>query len=127
MNTVDHAYTMLGSCVISLSLHCYRTYGELKVVSNQHIVNTRTFPEHTLGTICWVVVASVRTDTFKNIQYRGPYTIIRIFRCRSFVSGVISEETANCGYPYANIGYPHNQRTKQTMWEIHLDPSLVTF
>ena len=42
----------LGSCVFTLSLRFYRVHGELKMVSNQHIVNTRS-PEHTLAPICW--------------------------------------------------------------------------
>ena len=31
----------LGSCVFTLSLCCYRAHGKLKMVSNQHIVNTK--------------------------------------------------------------------------------------
>ena len=44
---------ILGSCVFTLSLRCFRAHGELKMVSNQHIVNTKN-PENTLEPICWV-------------------------------------------------------------------------
>ena len=37
--------------MFTLSLRCYRAHGELKMVSNQHIVNTKN-PEHTLAPIC---------------------------------------------------------------------------
>ena len=40
------------SCVLTLSLRCYRGHGELKMVSNQHIVKTKN-PEHPPAAICW--------------------------------------------------------------------------
>ena len=40
----------LGSCVFTLSIRCYQAHGELKIVSNQHIVMTIN-PEHTLAPI----------------------------------------------------------------------------
>ena len=39
--------------VFTLRLRCYRAPGELKVVSNRHIVNTKN-PEHKLAPICLV-------------------------------------------------------------------------
>ena len=41
----------LGSCVFNLSLRCYWARGKLKMVSNQHIVNTKNH-EDTLAPIC---------------------------------------------------------------------------
>ena len=32
---------ILGSCVFTLILRCYQAHGELKMASNQHIVNTK--------------------------------------------------------------------------------------
>ena len=42
----------LCSCEFTLSLSCYQAHGELKMVSNRHIVNTKN-SEHTLVSICW--------------------------------------------------------------------------
>ena len=42
-------------CVFTLSLHCYQAHGELKMVSKQHIMNTKKNPENTLAPFCWVV------------------------------------------------------------------------
>ena len=37
----------IGLCVFTLSLRCYEAHGELKMVSNQHIVNTKISWTHT--------------------------------------------------------------------------------
>ena len=48
----------VGSCVFTLSLRCFRAHGELKMVSNQYIVNTNESWTHAstilLG-ICWAI------------------------------------------------------------------------
>ena len=43
----------LGLCVLTLSWHYYRAHGELRMVSNQLIMNIKN-PEHMLAPICWV-------------------------------------------------------------------------
>ena len=37
---------VLGSCAFPLSLRCYRAHGEPKMVSNQHIINTKISWSH---------------------------------------------------------------------------------
>ena len=48
----------LGSRMSTFSLRCYRAHGELKMVSNQHIVNTKISRTHTstnlLGGHAWI-------------------------------------------------------------------------
>ena len=58
----------LGSCVFTLRLRCYWAHCELKMVSNQHIVNTK-HPEHTLAPICWIPIgmAILNGDFFHGI------------------------------------------------------------
>ena len=50
--TVLYLWVHIGFVCVYFEFTFYRVHGELKMVSNQHIVNTRS-PEHTLAPICW--------------------------------------------------------------------------
>ena len=62
--------SILGSCVFTLSLRCHRAHGELKMVSNQHIVNTkRKNSEHTLASICCELIVFYMAQSLRNHVY----------------------------------------------------------
>ena len=66
-------------CMFTLSLRCYRAQGELNMVSNQYIVNTKN-PEHTLAPICWV------TETHLKIWHPKTYKSGELIRYRKDAS-----------------------------------------
>ena len=63
----------LGSCVFTLSLHCYRAHSELKMVSTQHIVNTKK-SWHTPAPNCCVFQKLIQpnnnNENIKVLPYR---------------------------------------------------------
>ena len=93
---------ILGLCVFTLNC-CYRAYGEIKMVQISTLW-TRTFSEHTLAPICWVV-----TDIGKSANL--PISEIRITYIGKWFGFPISVNQLICRYrkfefPKSVIDFP---------------------